>query len=119
MKKPKKIKSQTYVVEYSSNNSGGYWWLEDDDWKALEKAGWSVQWYADSEFHKKYSTDGRSLGALAAEATVEVDAPDEAHAIGIAVDHFEKITGANADDEGCSCCGPPHYFYAKVRGNAA
>ena len=31
-------------VEYSSNNSGGSWWLKDEDWKALEAAGWKVVW---------------------------------------------------------------------------
>jgi len=31
-------------VEYSSNNSGGAWWLKDEDWKALEAAGWKVVW---------------------------------------------------------------------------
>lgn len=30
--------------EYRCNNSGGYWWLKDEDWKALEKAGWTVIW---------------------------------------------------------------------------
>ena len=30
-------------VEYITNNSGGSWWLsDDDDWKALEAAGWKV-----------------------------------------------------------------------------
>jgi hypothetical protein len=31
-------------VEYSSNNSGGSWWLKTEDWKALEDAGWNVEW---------------------------------------------------------------------------
>ena len=31
-------------VEYITNNSGGSWWLSDDDWKALEAAGWKVEW---------------------------------------------------------------------------
>jgi hypothetical protein len=31
-------------VEYRSNNSGGSWWLKDEDWKALEAAGWKVIW---------------------------------------------------------------------------
>ena len=31
-------------VEYDSNNSGGNWWLDDNDWKALEAAGWKVDW---------------------------------------------------------------------------
>lgn len=31
-------------VEYSSNNSGGGWWLKDEHWRALEDAGWEVEW---------------------------------------------------------------------------
>ena len=31
-------------VEYESNNSGGSWWLKDEDWIAMEKAGWDVGW---------------------------------------------------------------------------
>lgn len=32
------------ILTYSSNNSGGYWWLTDENWKALEDAGWTVHW---------------------------------------------------------------------------
>ena len=31
-------------ITYDSNNSGGSWWLKDEDWKALEKEGWTVLW---------------------------------------------------------------------------
>lgn len=31
-------------ISYDSNNSGGRWWLKDEDWKALEDAGWHVDW---------------------------------------------------------------------------
>ena len=31
-------------VEYDSNNSVGSWRLNDEDWKALEQAGWVVEW---------------------------------------------------------------------------
>ena len=31
-------------VEYYSDNSGGRWWLNDEQWKALEDAGWEVEW---------------------------------------------------------------------------
>jgi len=34
----------TYRVEYDSNNSGGGWWLDDEDWRKLEVAGWTVNW---------------------------------------------------------------------------
>jgi hypothetical protein len=31
-------------IEYDSNNSGGSFWLSDENWKALEEAGWVVGW---------------------------------------------------------------------------
>lgn len=31
-------------VKYEATNSGGDWWLKDKDWKALEGAGWHVEW---------------------------------------------------------------------------
>lgn len=81
------------TIEYSSNNSGGSWWLSDEDWKALEAAGWDVEW-----------KDGRWLGALATRASKETSDPQEA------VREFERVTGQNAGDIGCTCCGPPHNF---------
>lgn len=84
----------TKVIRYSSNNSGGSWWLSDDDWKALEKAGWAVNW-----------KEERWLRALATSA----------HRVGLSYDEavaeFERVTGQCADSAGCACCGQPHYFY--------
>lgn len=93
------------IVEYSSNNSGGSWWLSDADWKALERAGWTVKWLADEdrEFFKA-DESGRWLGALARSASKEFDDPAGA------IREFESATGQNASDEGCNCCGPPHSF---------
>lgn len=93
-------------VEYSSNNSGGSWWLKDEDWKALESAGWEVDWYAnqkDGIFSSTKKT-GRFLGALASHARRYGMSMREAAA------EWEKITGACATDSGCACCGPPHSF---------
>lgn len=81
-------------VTYDSNNSGGHWWLKDDDWKALEKAGWVVHWKPE-----------RWLGALATSAEIECETPQEA------IRSFEAATGQNAADEGCNCCGAPHAFH--------
>lgn len=88
-------------VEYSSNNSGGHWWLKDEHWYALAAAGWDVKWAHSSEYA---DADGRSLGALATEATKEVETPGEA------MREFERITGQDVTDEGCYCCGAPHSF---------
>ncbi len=82
-------------VEYNSNNSNGYWWLKDEDWKKLEENGWEVLW-------KK---DGRWLGALATSAVRK-----NIRSVKCAIAEWEDITGQDASDEGCHCCGQPHYF---------
>tara|TARA_Y100000310_G_C20495298_1_gene721234 strand:- start:221 stop:574 length:354 start_codon:yes stop_codon:yes gene_type:complete len=93
-------------VEYSSNNSGGNWWLSDDDWKALEKAGWRVDWCInDKSFSKAELKDGRWLGALAKRAEKE-----GVSSLREAVEEWEKVTGESSTDAGCPCCGQPHYF---------
>lgn len=97
------------TVEYDSNNSGGHWWLTDDDWKALEAAGWKVDWHAD-EVDGLFVKDGRFLGALASEATREGLHLREA------VAEWERITGKSSEDPGCSCCGAPHYFVEREDG---
>jgi hypothetical protein len=81
------------TITYSSNNSGGDWWLSDDDWKKLEAEGWKVNW-----------KPKRFLGALATTATKEFASRDEA------ITEWERITGQDAWDGGCSCCGNPHDF---------
>tara|TARA_Y100001951_G_scaffold105377_1_gene122746 strand:+ start:6124 stop:6477 length:354 start_codon:yes stop_codon:yes gene_type:complete len=92
-------------VEYDSNNSGGHWWLDDDQWRALEAAGWEVDWVAE----KKSSfvtadSNGRWLGALAQSATRRGLSLNEA------VDEWQRVTGECATDAGCPCCGVPHNF---------
>jgi hypothetical protein len=82
------------TLEYNPNNSGGSWWLEDEDWYALEKAGWTVEW-----------VEGGYVGALARGASIKTDFPEATIA------EWEEITGQNAKALGCySCCGPPHSF---------
>ncbi len=110
-------------IVYASNNSGGRWWLNDEDWKNLEKAGWKIMWQIDKvkeaermvrvHPHMSLSTamqwdieDGdRFLGALATSAWKEFSSIDDA------IEEFEHITGKNASNQGCPCCGSPHYFY--------
>lgn len=88
-------------VEYSSNNSGGSWWLTDEQWLALEAAGWKVKWCKDDKHHNGAV---RWLGALATSASLECETP------GDAMRAFETITGLSVSDEGCGCCGAPHSF---------
>jgi hypothetical protein len=92
-------------VEYDSTNSGGYWWLSDQDWYELEKAGWKVSWIKDNpHFRSK-----RFLGALAMKATFE-GIEGEILDLQKVVEEWEEITGEDAEEEGCYCCGKPHSF---------
>lgn len=125
-------------VEYDSNNSGGSWWLKEADWVALEKAGWCVEWgssyFCHSEWasfpkppnkpepcatkdechgHRRFDTldeckaagdKGLWLGAYAKTATLECSSLAEA------IRSWESVTGREASDEGCNCCGAPHTF---------
>src|SRR5882672_11349500 len=99
---------KTAIVGYKSNNSGGHWWLSDADWRALEEAGWKVNWVKDSPSIKRYGgldSDGRWIGALATSAS-RTGLPKK-----MAVAEFEMVTGQFAADKGCPCCGEPHAFY--------
>ena len=90
-------------IKYSSNNSGGSWWLTDQNWFDLEKAGWTVDWVKDQK-DAAFSKGDRFLSALATSATREGLSMDEA------IDEWTRITGCDSTDEGCPCCGQPHYF---------
>jgi hypothetical protein len=121
-------------VEYNSNNSGGSWWLKDEDWKALEKAGWLIEWawlsvkYTDKggivrgkdglpklvpaaesgssfSFGKDAKEGDRWLGTLAKTAY-----KPNCTSLREAVDEWERVTGESSTDAGCPCCGQPHDF---------
>lgn len=98
----------TGYVEYSSNNSGGGWWLDDDDWKALEEAGWEVDWIANQPkgeyWSRNWDDSGRWLGALA------TSAKRYGVSLKVAIAEWEDATGQYSNDLGCSCCGAPHSF---------
>jgi hypothetical protein len=91
-----------YVV-YNSKNSGGKWWLDDDDWKALEKAGWVVDWRNKGK-HGSVEKNGRWLGALATSA--------KRFGLNLkqAVEEWERVVKCSSRDVGCPCCGNPHNF---------
>jgi hypothetical protein len=93
------------IVKYSSNNSGGDWWLDDKDWHALEAAGWKVEWFKDDKDLQFIDGDKRFLGALATYASKEFPYLEDG------IKEWEQITGQDAEDKGCECCGQPHYFY--------
>jgi len=122
------------TLSYSSNNSGGGWWLKDKDWKALEKAGWEVEWgglwfckvynfshkekpdYLTEECvdkcpghrlffsPKEMKEKDKWLGSLARACKKDFPSLYEG------LKEFEKITNQTITDEGCNCCGAPHAF---------
>lgn len=94
------------IIKYSSNNSGGGFWLNDQDWINLDAAGWTVEWLKDDPYHKDtVDAAGKWLGTPAFYATREADSIESAIA------EWESVTGQDASDPGCSCCGNPHNFY--------
>jgi hypothetical protein len=122
-------------IEYESNNSGGSWWLSDDDWKALEKAGWKVKWSSleqlfNDEGYYVRDADGTPTLVPIGEGTSEFGSsatPDDngeyrwlgalatkAWRCGLslkdAVAEWEKVTGQSSEAAGCPCCGQPHTF---------
>lgn len=92
-------------VEYRSNNSGGVWWLNDDNWRALEAAGWEVRWVAEESGPMSGGKYARYMGALARAAT------RRGLSLQDAVSEWESIVGMSSTDAGCPCCGQPHTFY--------
>jgi len=92
------------IVNYHSNNSGGHWWLDDDDWLALEKAGWKVNWYRNRSDNRGKERWLKALATSASREGLSLDA---------AIEEWERITGQSADSTGCECCGRPHDFEAR------
>lgn len=125
-------------VEYSSNNSGGSWWLSDDNWRALEEAGWTVEYGQPYFCHSKYASLGGQRptdlvecdsakackGHRAVRTFAEAMRQTEVRWLGAlaksafreglslrdAVDEWERVTGCSSTDAGCACCGQPHSF---------
>jgi hypothetical protein len=117
-------------VEYSANNSGGDWWLTDDDWKALEKAGWIVQWawmenvYTDKGATRmknglpmlrkrtkgKYSWEVTKVGERYMGALAKYAYKPNCSTLREAADEFDRVTSQCSTDAGCACCGQPHDF---------
>lgn len=93
--------SKGAYIEYDSNNSGGGWWITDQNWKDLEAAGWEVQWFKNeaSNGYKERFCDALAMKARRYGVSRRV-----------AMAEFEDITGLSPYEEGCDCCGQPHYF---------
>mgnify|MGYP001578001890 CR=1 FL=1 len=88
-------------VTYKSRDSGGDWWLSDQDWLALEQAGWDVCWVKDDP---RYQGETRWRGTVAKRASI--DAPS----LEAAIVNWTQTTGRDPNTRGCECCGQPHNF---------
>lgn len=80
-----------YQIEYTSRNSGETWFLDDREWEALARAGWDVE-------------------ASANKAQITISASSAREALTDAIHAWERVTGCQASNPGCDCCGPPHNF---------
>jgi hypothetical protein len=125
------------IIEYSSNNSGGPWWLKDEDWKALEAAGWHVMWggeyfcgaepaytlfkrpadkptpCASRELcpgHRRFDSWQEMTDNDRWLRALAKEASKDFSAPVDAMREFERVTGQDVMDEGCNCCGAPHAF---------
>lgn len=128
-------------IEYKSNNSGGTWWLKDEDWIALEKAGWNVQWggeyFCHSEYplsappkgkpepcnessscpgHRKFDSHQEIADDCRWLGCLAKGASKDFNTIKEALIEFEEVTKQDVSDEGCNCCGAPHSFQWEENG---
>jgi hypothetical protein len=93
------------LIEFRNVNNGGQEWIDDDMWKALEAAGWKVDW-----------SEKRSLRRTATKdyTGVVTDCPSFDFMTGMerqALDDIEAIIGDPYDREDrmyCDCCDYPY-----------
>lgn len=87
---------KTYI--FSENHSGGSFWLKRADYEALARHGWTLPTNEDKPFYKAdddvpYNWRHNIEGAF--------------NTIREAVEAFEKATGRDFFEQGCSCRGAP------------
>lgn len=103
-------------VELSENNSGGGWWLSDEDWHNLAKAGWVVDWASDwansDDDWKRRAVQQDEHGVWRNMDALAHHAKRYGVSLRVAEAEFRDITGQDPDEEGCECCGQPHYMSA-------
>lgn len=128
-------------VDYTSNNSGGGWWLNDEDWLALEKAGWDVSWgptlFCKDRFGiaSAYGVPAPAVctgakvcpGHQVAQSYDDIRENDKLRflraaatraskhfeSLAAGIQEWEEITKKDSSALGCyDCCGAPHSFEA-------
>lgn len=91
------------TFEYKENNSGGHWWLNKAHYDNLEKAGWELVPHDAALYSLSIYTDETGW-------TRPYYARKEFENIDAAICDFQRITGEDYYEPGCSCCGEPHYI---------
>lgn len=107
------------LVEYSTNNSGGSFWLTEKEWKNLEDHGWKLFNHDDHIYESgNYKYDEHGLPMRKEPRAKDSIFKQYAHyafkhfpSVEDAEREFEELTEQHVNDEGCECCGKPHYFH--------
>ncbi len=115
------------ILMFSHLGAHGHPTLTEQDWLALENAGWTVHW-------RQKNADGNLNHPSAHDSDDPLDAitptrrpegvNDPRDGLGFAfsaakasvsdavlVDEWERILGREHDEHGCPCCGVVHTFY--------
>ena len=105
---------------YSNNNSGGRYWLDAEDYKRLGDLpntvmiGWPrtdnngvyhpppIAKHVDPDWLGWYD---RPCEGRACEVAFFANSMEDV------IEQWEQVVGQNVDEEGCPCCGPPHFFF--------
>lgn len=80
-------------IEFSENNSGGEWWLSADQYDKLKAAGWEGEGVIPGDRYGGRRMVRRGLSRK------------------MAIAEWEDVTGEDAYEVGCECCGAPYGFY--------
>lgn len=89
----------SFRVFFSESNSGGRYRLDISHYNALADVRWDVDPPVKGERYSHRT------------ATKVFRAKTRGNAVRNARREFTIVTGFNAEDPGCSCCGPPFQFY--------
>jgi hypothetical protein len=98
------------LYEYHSNNSGGGDWLTQENWAALERAGWKLYGYNNFVFDEKgaYQWDEKGFPKQSGPCIEPKYAFKYFECVEDAIAEFERVANQNFEDDGCNCCGVPH-----------
>lgn len=91
-----------FKYEFHESNSGGYHRLSEKNYRDLHAAGWSARMYCFDADQDETDIDQMLFDGLSRPYMSK-----EFPTIRAAVEEWEKITGQDFFEQGCTCCGPP------------